>query len=68
MRDRKGTLTSPPLSPRASVLPKGEAHRPLSSAAGGERPRILPNLFPFPPCWVEPGLWSGAFQMAPLRS
>lgn len=29
-------LISPPLSPRASVLLKGGAHRPSSSAAGGE--------------------------------
>lgn len=36
MRDPKGTLTSPPLSPRAAVLRKGGAHRPSSSAAGGE--------------------------------
>lgn len=28
------------------------------------RPGILPNLSPFPPCWVESGLWSGAFRMA----
>jgi hypothetical protein len=36
MRDCKGTLTSPPLSPRASVPRKGGAHRPSNSAAGGE--------------------------------
>lgn len=36
MRDCKGPLTSPPLSPRASVPRKGGAHRPSNSAAGDE--------------------------------
>lgn len=36
MCDHKGTLTNPLLSPRASVLRKGGAHRPSSSAACGE--------------------------------
>lgn len=39
MRNRKGTLTSPPPIPKASILRKGGAHRPWSSAASGGEAR-----------------------------
>lgn len=64
------TLTSP----RRDLSSPGHQNLDVSSAEDLAAPLlvvrlgILPNLFPFPPCWVESGLWSGAFRTAPQRS
>lgn len=64
MRGRMGTPTSPPLSPRASVLRKGGTHRPSSSAAGGEA-RDSAQSVSFPSLLGGVGLVVGSFSDGP---